>query len=71
MSDYENSEKIDEHILRRPRLMTFESIAHSDDTILENRRELYEDFASARREMQNDAALIESSSSQRGRFLSI
>ena len=77
ISDFLKSEKISEQMLKRPRLMTFESLAQSNNLLKENRMKLYEDIIEAKNEMkltESDSVsnkMSDASSTQRGRFMSI
>ena len=77
ISDFLKSEKVSEQMLKRPRLMTFESLAKSNNLLKENRMKLYEDIIEAKNEMkltESDSVsnkMSDASSTQRGRFMSI
>ncbi len=77
ISDFLKSEKVSEQMLKRPRLMTFESLAQSNNLLKENRMKLYEDIIEAKNEMkltESDSVsnkMSDASSTQRGRFMSI
>ena len=77
ISDFLESEKVSEQMLKRPRLMTFESLAQSNNLLKENRMKLYEDIIEAKNEMkltESDSVsnkMSDASSTQRGRFMSI
>lgn len=76
ISDFLKSEKMYEQMLKRPRLMTFENLAHTNNLLKENRIKLYEDILEAKNEMKSTEGDSSSnkqtdSSSQRGRFMSI
>lgn len=77
ISDFLKSEKVSEQMLKRPRLMTFESLAQSNNLLKENRMKLYEDILEAKNEMkltESDSVsnkMSDASSTQRGRFMSI
>ena len=75
ISDFLKSEKVSEQMLKRPRLMTFESLAQSNNLLKENRMKLYEDIIEAKNEMKlTDSVsnkMSDASSTQRGRFMSI
>ena len=77
ISDFLKSEKVNEQMLKRPRLMTFESLAQSNNLLKENRMKLYEDIIEAKNEMkltESDSVsnkMSDASSTQRGRFMSI
>ena len=75
ISDFLTSEKVSEEMLKRPRLMTFENLAHTDNLLKENRLKLYEDILEAKNEMKRTDStsnkMSDASSIQRGRFMSI
>ena len=77
ISDFLKSEKVSEQMLKRPRLMTFESLAQPNNLLKENRMKLYEDILEAKNEMkltESDSVsnkMSDASSTQRGRFMSI
>ena len=75
ISDFLKSEKVSEQMLKRPRLMTFESLAQSNNLLKENRMKLYEDILEAKNEMKltdsTSNKMSDASSIQRGRFMSI
>ena len=77
ISDFLKSEKVSEQMLKRPRLMTFESLAQSNNLLKENRMKLYEDIIEAKNEMkltESDSVsnkMSDASCTQRGRFMSI
>jgi hypothetical protein len=80
ISDFLKSEKIDESVLKRPRLMTFETLVRSDQNIKENRLKLFEDILKARKDSfifdeRNQFALSnsqnENNSNQRSRIMSL
>ena len=78
LNEFKNFEKIDEKMLKRPRLLTFEIIVHSnDEETKENRIKLYEDFISIKNEMKfsDDTTTCESlcgekNNNKRNRFMS-
>ena len=77
ISDFLKSEKVSEQMLKRPRLMTFESLAQSNNLLKENRMKLYEENNKKKNEMkltESDSVsnkMSDASSTQRGRFMSI
>lgn len=77
ISDFLKSEKVNEQMLKRPRLMTFENLAQSNNLLKENRMKLYEDILEAKNEMkltESDSIsnkMSDASSTQRERFMSI
>ena len=57
LNEFNHFEKIDENMLKRPRLLTFEIIYHSNqEETKENRIQLYEDFLNIKKE--NEIQLI-------------
>ena len=75
ISEFLTSEKVSEEMLKRPRLMTFENLAHTDNLLKENRLKLYEDILEAKNKMKltdsTSNKMSDASSIQRGRFMSI
>ena len=78
ISDFLKSEKINEELLKRPRLLTFENIFHSDiDETKENRKKFYEDILNVKYNCRlSDASTISEVSFdddlfERNRFLSV
>ena len=80
ISNFLKSEKVDESVLRRPRLLTFETLVRSDQNIKEHRLKLFEDILKARKgsfifEERNQFSLSnsqnEANSNQRSRIMSI
>ena len=75
ISDFLKSEKVSEEMLKRPRLMTFENLAQTDNLLKENRIKLYEDILEAKNEMKltdsTSKKVSDASYNQRGRFMSI
>ena len=79
ISNFLKSEKISEELLKRPRLLTFEFIVHSnDEETKENRIKLYEDFISIKNEMKfsedsttSGSLYSEKNNNKRNRFMSV
>ena len=77
ISDFLKSEKINEDLLKRPRLMTFENIFHSNCfETKENRKKFYEDILNIKHNVRlSDASTISEISLddefERNRFLSV
>ena len=78
ISNFLKSEKINEELLKRPRLLTFENIFHSDiDETKENRKKFYEDILNVKYNCRlSDASTISEVSFdddlfERNRFLSV
>ena len=79
LNEFNNFEKIDEKMLKRPRLLTFEIIVHSnDEERKENRMKLYEDFISIKNEMKfsedsttSGSLYSEKNNNKRNRFMSV
>ncbi len=79
LNEFNNFEKINEKMLKRPRLLTFEIIVHSnDEERKENRMKLYEDFISIKNEMKfsedsttSGSLYSEKNNNKRNRFMSV
>ena len=69
LNEFNHFEKIDENMLKRPRLLTFEIIYHSNqEETKENRIQLYEDFISVNHNKLSDDNTSVSSNNNNSNF---